>query len=112
MVIGICEICFFRKHQKFKGSNLIMSGEHYTSNNRCMFIVTISCRLRKLAADHEENIRRKDILNQTLTYEIDTLKKDADVQSRTLRELKEILQTHVKPSGPAQLRHRAGNTFT
>ena len=66
-------------------------------------------RLKKLVADQEENIHRKDVLNQTLTQEIETLRKDADVQSRTLRELKEILQTHVKPAGPVQVRHRAGN---
>jgi cGMP-dependent protein kinase len=65
-------------------------------------------RLKKLVADQEENIHRKDVLNQTLTQEIETLRKDADVQSRTLRELKEILQTHVKPAGPVQVRHRAG----
>ena len=65
-------------------------------------------RLRKLVADLENSIRLKDDLNKTLSCEIQTLKKDADVQSKTLRELKEILQTHVKPAGPAQLRHRAG----
>jgi hypothetical protein len=53
-------------------------------------------------------MRRKDVLNQQLTREIETLKKDADTQAKTLRELKEILQTHINPTGPAQLRHRMG----
>ena len=61
--------------------------------------------------DHEENIRMKELYNQKLTKEIETLKKDAEIQSRTLRELKEILQTHVKPAGPVQLRHRTGDVL-
>lgn len=65
-------------------------------------------RLRKLTADYEVQMRSKDILNKRLTCEVETMKKDADVQAKTLRELKEILQTHVNPTGPAQLRHRTG----
>ena len=70
------------------------------------------CRLRKLVAEYEGNLRVRDVKNQKLTHEIEILKKDAEVQSRTLRELKEILQTHVKPARPVQLRHRAGYLFT
>lgn len=69
-------------------------------------------RLRKLTADYETQVRHKDVLNQQLTREIETLKKDANTQAKTLRELKEILQTHVNPTGPAQLRHRMGEDST
>lgn len=67
--------------------------------------------MRKLIADYEAKIHNKDVLNDQLTCEVERLKKDADVQARTLRELKEILQTHVNPTGPAQVRHRAGDHF-
>ena len=75
----------------------------------CYYHAYISAhRLRKLASDYEEKLRHRDVLNKRLARELDTMKKDADVQAKTIRELKEILQTHVNPPGPAQLRHRAG----
>ena len=68
-------------------------------------------RLRKLIVDYESQMRSKDLTVQQLTRELETRMKDADVQAKTLRELKEILQTHVNPSGPAQFRHRTGEAF-
>lgn len=93
---------------------LMYSGTHFNTHSACTnAIVPCSCislcRLRKLIADYEAQIRNKDALTDQLTCEVERLKKDADVQARTLRELKEILQTHVNPTGPAQVRHRAGD---
>lgn len=75
---------------------------------RAINVYIIRIRLRRIANSFEENLRLKENENGKLIKEIETLKKDAAVQSKTLRELKEILQTHVKPTGQTQLRHRAG----
>ena len=65
-----------------------------------------------MVKDHENTLHEKDLLIHKLKNEMKTMKKEADAQNKTIRELKEILQTQVKRPGPAQLRHRAGECLS
>ena len=65
-------------------------------------------RLRKLTADYEHSVRSRDHTIQQLNRELQGRKKELESQAQTIRELKDLLETSLKPTKPTELRHRLG----
>ena len=75
-----------------------------------MLIISYSClfRLRRLVSEHEQTIRVRDETIRTLNKELERKQREVQQQGQVIRELKDLLETSVRQTKPADIRHRMG----